>query len=115
VLSAGADGVLRYWDVSGARSGTELLVRDIDAHTEPITGCAMGFVTNRAITCSRDRTIKLWDLSNGRCVDTYYGDAPFLSLAMASEAPEVAAADTSGAVTLLLNVDGFKKATRAAT
>ena len=45
------------------------------------------------MSCSRDGSVKLWDLVQGRCLDTFYGDAPFVSLSFAPAAPALAVVD----------------------
>lgn len=101
LLSASADGTLRVWDEQGR------IQHHINAHADAITGCWIGSVTSRAITCSRDRTVKLWDLETAQCLETFYGDAPFVSLTVAPAGPIAAAADASGRVTVLHVLEGF--------
>src|SRR5262245_27475215 len=101
LLSASTDGTLRVWDARGT------MRRHIDAHNGAISGCWLGSVANRAITCSRDRTVKLWDLDEGRCLETYYGEAPFVSLAVAPQGPIAAGAATSGQAVICSVPEGF--------
>jgi WD40 repeat protein len=101
LLSAASDGGLRVWNADGT------MRQNIQAHTASITACWIGSVTNRALTCSQDQTVKLWDLETGRCLETFYGQAPFVSLAVALHRPIAAAADTRGNVTILRILEGF--------
>jgi WD40 repeat protein len=101
LLSASADGTLRVWNANGT------MRQHIPAHTAAITACWMGAETNRALTCSRDATVKLWDLDSGRCLETFYGEAPCVSMAVAANRPVAAIADSRGCITILQILDGF--------
>jgi WD40 repeat protein len=104
LVSASSDGALRVWEAQGR------MRQHISAHGAEVTGCRIGSAPNRALTCSRDQTVKLWDLESGRCLETFYGDAPFVSLAVAQERPLAVVADARGRVTVLEILDGFDQA-----
>jgi WD40 repeat protein len=108
LLSGSVDGTLRTWNAGGGR------IRDIVAHADAITGCRIGPTPNRALTCSRDRTVKLWDLESGNCLETYYADAPLVSMTEARSRPVVAVAGASGQVTILDITDASWAGTRPA-
>ena len=64
VLGAGTDRAVRLWDATTGR-----LRHTMTGHAEKV--CAARFCpwdAARAVSCSHDRTIKVWDLNKGFCV-----------------------------------------------
>ena len=102
-LSASADGTLKVWDLA---TGSLRVI--LEGHRAEVTACRINRSADhadRALSCSRDGSVKLWDLVQGRCLDTFYGDAPFVSMSMAPAAPTLAIADLMGKVWVLKQVD----------
>ena len=64
VLGAGTDRAVRLWDATTGR-----LRHTLTGHAEKV--CSARFCpweATRAVSCSHDRTIKVWDLQKGFCV-----------------------------------------------
>jgi len=76
ILSASGDGTLREWDRS---SGREL--RRFDGHSDGVSACAYSRDGTRILSASDGSTVKIWS-SDGRCLDTLYGAAPFTCVAV---------------------------------
>eukprot|EP01048_Picozoa_sp_COSAG05_P003380 COSAG05_NODE_155_length_15704_cov_84.777315_1_plen_824_part_00 len=49
-----------------ASRGLEPFETVLNGHTEAVSGCALSADGSRALTCSADKTARLWDLSAGR-------------------------------------------------
>ena len=113
ILIGSGDGVLAVWgpgkiggpeeQTSAAPAEPVALVerQRISAHVAAVTGCRLDRGGARAITCSVDRTVKLWDVNGGRCLETFYADAPLVSMSVAGDAPIVAIAEQTTRVILL--------------
>jgi WD40 repeat protein len=65
VLSAGADGAVRMWDLTGGDR-----VRTLDAHTDVLTSVRVLPGGGHALTAGLDGAVREWDLASGRCVRT---------------------------------------------
>ncbi|HLL21394.1 MAG TPA: caspase family protein, partial [Kofleriaceae bacterium] len=70
----------------------------LDGHGGWVNDCAL-LPDGHVISASQDRTLKLWDLSSGACVDTIYGAAPFTSVSLAGGL--ICAGDALGNVWML--------------
>jgi len=68
LLSAGADGTLRLWNIDGAS-----VVRQM-AHGGPVSGFAVRPDGARAATVGTVPGVKLWDLTNGQPAGEWKGD-----------------------------------------
>ena len=89
VLTASEDAVIHVWQTGDLAHG------DLDTsvapcmtfteHTMSVTGLWAGVATgmeDRFISCSLDRTVKLWDLSTGRCLLTVVAPVPITCAVM---------------------------------
>ena len=68
------------------------------------SACALTHDARWAVSASSDHTIRVWDLTTGRCLDTVYGTAPFESVAALGE--RICAGDRVGHVWMLVSVSG---------
>ena len=76
LITGGRDAVLKLWDIDKAvtESSTDVdedndaCVYTFDAHVDEIT--AISFDGDNLVSGSQDRTIRQWDLNNGKCVQT---------------------------------------------
>lgn len=77
LITGGRDALLKLWDIEkaeelyndGATEGEEeLCVHTFDAHVDEIT--ALHFEGNSLVSGSQDRTIRQWDLTTGKCLQT---------------------------------------------
>jgi len=57
----------------GATRESPALVRDLVGHTGGVTACAVTPDSRRAVSASRDQTLKVWDLESGRLFATLEG------------------------------------------
>jgi WD40 repeat protein len=90
-LSASRDQTVRLWEYS---IGAEISV--LRGHTDWVNCVKASRDGRQFISCSEDRTVKIWDPLSTNCIDTLYGDAPFVSLTVADDM--VFAGDRLGAV-----------------
>ncbi|CAE8704888.1 unnamed protein product [Polarella glacialis] len=65
LLSAGADGKIRLWDLASG-----LLLRLLLGHTEVVWRLAADWSTGLILSSSHDRTLRLWDLGSETCQET---------------------------------------------
>jgi WD40 repeat protein len=86
---------IEVWEAS--RAGSRRRHR-LAGHTDYVNACAL-LPDGRLVSVSEDRTLKLWSLESGQCVQTLYGVAPFRSVAAADDL--IAAGDTLGNLWLL--------------
>ena len=70
-------------------------------HSERVTAVAVTPDGRRAVSASRDRTLKLWDLSHGKVVATFTADAKLLACAVGPDGRVIIAGDESGRVHFL--------------
>jgi WD40 repeat protein len=68
IVSAGADGTLRLWDVA---SRTE--IRRFKGHTGPVEGVAVSPGGDTILSCSQDKTVRLWELATGKEIRRFEG------------------------------------------
>ncbi|AGO10213.1 AaceriAEL314Wp [[Ashbya] aceris (nom. inval.)] len=73
LITGGRDALLKMWDIQKAIdndsiSSDEVCIYTFDSHIDEIT--ALSFEANNLVSGSQDRTIRQWDLNNGKCVQT---------------------------------------------
>jgi len=100
LLLARADHVLELWDLR-RRERIGLLA----GHVQKVNAVAFSADGRRAYSCSRDRSLRGWDLAGLQCVTCFVADAPLRTLAVAADGSAVAVGDNSGRVHVLRPVD----------
>jgi len=70
---------MRNGNIGILRVSTGEMVRKIDAHTSEVSGVAFVPGDNHLISCSKDRTIKLWDVDEGKLVREFEGHSDAVS------------------------------------
>ncbi len=68
ILSCGLDGVVHAWR---GHDGAHL--RALHGHQDAVRSVSLTFDGRMAVTASSDRSIRVWDLREGRCVGTVAG------------------------------------------
>jgi WD40 repeat protein len=79
--------------------GTTLL-RTLAGHSDPVLGVAVSGDGQRAVSASRDKTLKVWDLETGAVVATFSCDGSARCCAFAG-AGKIVAGDAGGRVHFL--------------
>ena len=82
-LTGSKDNLLKLWDLEildgkVAQSRAQEVVvapRNLKGHTGVIYGCAVSADKTKALSCSGDRTIKLWELTKQTCLRTLVDSA----------------------------------------
>ena len=77
VALAGQDRIIRVYDIS-----TYKLSRRFDGHSREITDLAFTPDGRQLLSSSVDSTLRVWDLSTGRCLSWLLFDSPILTMAM---------------------------------
>lgn len=69
------------------RPSSRALPRLLQGHTDRIEGVALSLWRHRAISCGRDRTVRLWSLRTGECLKVMAGHVqPVMCVAVDGEA-----------------------------
>src|SRR5215813_8074584 len=68
--SGGCDRIVRVWDVSGGVLNAKL-EQSIENHADWVLGVVLAADGKHLLTCSRDKTAKVWDLSTKESVLTF--------------------------------------------
>ena len=67
IATGGDDALVKLWDTSGN------LIRTMTGHSGGILGVKISPDGNYVVSCSKDKTVKVWDASNGTCLRTLVG------------------------------------------
>jgi WD40 repeat protein len=89
------DNSVRVWDLDGNQPP-----RVLEGHIGLIEAIAISANGERAVSASRDKTLRVWDLENGKCMAVFTCDAWVISCAWA--AGRVLAGDWGGQVHMFL-------------
>ena len=91
LLWARSDHRLELWDLDrGERLAT------LDGHTDKVNAVAFGPRGDRAFSCGRDRTLRVWDLPTRQTIAAFTADAALRAVAVAADGKSVVAADVAG-------------------
>lgn len=83
LITGGIDGVIQIWDTTG-RS----FPREIRAHHSEVTGLAL-LNDSTLVSCSRDSTIKAWDIASGRMLGEVRDTVGFRSVHVLADSQRV--------------------------
>jgi mono/diheme cytochrome c family protein len=70
IASGGQDGMVRLWSEGAAKTGE---VRCLAGHTGPVTSVAISVDGRRILSGSHDRTVRHWDVANGKELHSLQG------------------------------------------
>jgi WD40 repeat protein len=84
------------WDLA---SGKEL--QTLAGHSNMVNAVAVTPDGKRAVSASRDESLRVWDLATGKVVAAFTADAPLLSCAVGPDGRVIVAGDESGRVHFL--------------
>lgn len=70
-------------------------------HTGWINALAITSDGKRAISCSYDKKLKLWDINSGEMIACFYGDSSIMSCEITPDGMTVIAGEQSGQVHFL--------------
>lgn len=77
IISASSDKTLKVWDVASGRLlyvlGDPSRTAISERHLDKVTGCAISRDGTRIVSCSYDRTLRIWDAGTGRLLSTIEG------------------------------------------
>lgn len=100
-VTAGGDGCLHVWDVNRPQDAGPVHV--MKGHSKEVYGvdwCLTRDSANMVLSASWDKTIKLWNMGDGRCLNTYTGHEHIVYSAMWSPLVPKCFASASGDRTL---------------
>ena len=100
LLWAKADHAIEVWALREASRVTTLR-----GHTGKVNALAFSNDGRHAISCARDRTLRVWDLLTGEQLAVYTADSALRSLAISSQAV-IAVGDVAGRVHFLRFEEG---------
>lgn len=96
LLWARLDHTLEVWDLEH-----QIRIVEMDGHREKVNMVAFSCNGARAFSCSRDRTLRVWNIQTGQTMAMFTADAALRSLAIASDDSTIAAGDNAGRVHIL--------------
>jgi WD40 repeat protein len=72
ILLGFGDGPIKVWDIGGS---TPVALMDLEGHTDITLSIDASDSSNVALSGSRDKSVRLWDLRTGQCVRVMEGHA----------------------------------------
>lgn len=64
VVASSTDRTARVWKINGRRQ-----LHTLSGHTDHVLSCCISFEGSRLLTGSADRSIRVWDVTNGNCLN----------------------------------------------
>eukprot|EP01029_Cantina_marsupialis_P024142 TRINITY_DN61395_c0_g1_i1.p1 TRINITY_DN61395_c0_g1~~TRINITY_DN61395_c0_g1_i1.p1 ORF type:complete len:484 (+),score=164.06 TRINITY_DN61395_c0_g1_i1:69-1520(+) len=106
IVSAGQDAVINVWnfvDIVDETSDDNSSIEPLfvwGEHTLPVTGLAMGsgICSQRVVSCSLDRSLKVWDLGSGRLIHSIALPAALLCVTMDAFERNIFVGSTKGTI-----------------
>jgi WD40 repeat protein len=80
-------------------------IRTLEGHTDWIFAVAVTPDGRRAVSVSKDRTLRLWDLESGEAIAIFTGESDMLCCAVAQDGCAMIVGDASGRVHFLQLVE----------
>jgi WD40 repeat protein len=96
LLLARADHAVEVWDLHAGRRLTVLR-----GHTEKVNAVTFTSDGSRAISCGRDRSVRVWSVAGGGQIASFTADAALRALALSPNGDILAAGDVAGRVHML--------------
>jgi WD40 repeat protein len=96
LLFARVDHALELWSLED-----EQCVRVLRGHSDKVNSVVVYRGCTRAVSCGRDRTVRVWDLEAGGQIAAFTADAAIRSLAVTPDQTLIVAGDVSGRSHLL--------------
>jgi WD40 repeat protein len=82
-------------------------VRTLEGHSDWVTGVAITPDGRHAVSASRDKTLRVWDIQSGEELALLTADASATACAVSSGSRTIVAGDAAGNVHIL-RMEGFK-------
>ncbi|GBG32191.1 WD repeat-containing protein AAC3 [Hondaea fermentalgiana] len=100
LASASMDMGIKLWSVG--RTGQTREVRELKGHRNPVEQVRWARSdSNKLVSASEDKTVKLWDTRAGRCANTWDTAGPNLNLAFHPNETQIAVGDRDDLVSLI--------------
>jgi WD40 repeat protein len=96
LLWATQDHALELWDLQ-----REKRIATLRGHSERVNAVVFSPDGTRAVSCGRDRILRVWDLASGTTLAAFTADAELRSLALAADDGILAAGDMAGRIHFL--------------
>jgi len=98
ILSGSADSTLRLWQVQSSRKKS---VRIFRGHTKRIYQVVMDYQRKIAISASEDKSVRIWDITNGDCLYTFTSiESDFTSCSMSLDGMYAYAGHADGRISV---------------
>jgi WD40 repeat protein len=97
IAGAGADGVVRVWDLPNASGGAFTSPKELKGHDGPVL--ALSAVTSQPthlVSGGGDGTVRQWDVQSGQAVRQFSHGVPVAAVAVRSDGKRIASAGPNG-------------------